>query len=565
MIRETDQYLPIIRSAFKNEPIELLGNSKQSPPNSYPIESSTLSGNLSSLNVNYLSQLMNSSIEQNNNMNNHKDLDYKYEYELLQNSVQSNEFNSLAFSTPISNISELNIWENKNDRWNHSFNCNMIPYKSFISYNPNPLEKNQFVEVQKSFPIINTSNYIIDCNCSFTKVNFFEYFLSTLNQFQYFNMRSNLSNLYKWYQFYYEQYIQNIMLTMIETNEEPLDLSLKTDLIVNKSICQQQQQQQQPHQQQQEQQQELPSEQLNQSNKTFNESLKIHCNSSTYLLYDKHLKKDDHLIQANILNMPMIYPYETSTKLSSNDYSIHSNNFLSKKSLSKIKNYSLNITNKLLSPCQIKKINNNHNQPLSTNQLYFNKSIKHSYTQNELSEAVKAICFGQLGTRKAANLYGIPRSTLRNKICKLNELKKLEEKRLGGKSIVLSQFLLNLIEFNKLYQYSIINNNNNSNNSNGNSNNNDYYDYDYYNNSSLLTNNKGQITKLCLSKNYINYLMNTANRVASIFQVNCRRSYMYKRTLDHKSKNGIEKSVHTKKKLASIHKLRCSHQQTINQ
>ncbi|CAH8565333.1 unnamed protein product [Schistosoma bovis] len=492
MIRETDQYLPIIRSAFKNEPIELLGNSKQSPPNSYPIE----------------------------------------------------------------------------NRWNHSFNCNMIPYKSSISYNPNPLEKNQFVEVQKSFPIINTSNYIIDCNCSFTKVNFFEYFLSTLNQFQYFNMRYNLSNLYKWYQFYYEQYIQNIMLTMIETNEEPLDLSLKTDLIVNKSVCQQQQQQ--PHQQQQEQQQELPSEQLNQSNKTFNESLKIHCNSSTYLLYDKQLKKDDHLIQANILNMPMIYPYETSTKLSSNDYSIHSNNFLSKKSLSKIKNYSLNITNKLLSPCKIKKINNynhnHHNQPLSTNQLYFNKSIKHSYTQNELSEAVKAICFGQLGTRKAANLYGIPRSTLRNKICKLNELKKLEEKRLGGKSIVLSQFLLNLIEFNKLYQYSIINNNNNNNNSNNsNSNNNDYYDYDYYNNSSLLTNNKGQITKLCLSKNYINYLMNTANRVASIFQVNCRRSYMYKRTLDHKSKNGIEKSVHTKKKLASIHKLRCSHQQTINQ
>uniref|UniRef100_A0A094ZIR0 Mushroom body large-type Kenyon cell-specific protein 1 n=1 Tax=Schistosoma haematobium TaxID=6185 RepID=A0A094ZIR0_SCHHA len=331
---------------------------------------STLSGNLSSLNVSYLSQLMNSSTEQNNNMNNHKDFDYKYEYELLQNSVQSNEFTSLAFSTPTSNISELNIWENKN------------------------------------------------------------------------------------------------------------------------GDQQQQQQTYQQHQQQQKQQQELPSEQLTQSNKTFNESLKIHCNSSTYLLYDKHLKKDDHLIQANILNMPMIYPYETSTKISSNDYSIHSNNFLSKKSLSKIKNYSLNITNKLLSPCKIKKINNNNNNnnhTLSTNQLYFNKSIKHSYTQNELSEAVKAICFGQLGTRKAANLYGIPRSTLRNKICKLNELKKLEEKRLG------------------------------------------------------------------------------ANRVASIFQVNCRRSYMYKRTLDHKSKNGIEKSVHTKKKLASIHKLRCSHQQTINQ
>ncbi|CAH8564367.1 unnamed protein product [Schistosoma margrebowiei] len=513
---------------------------------------STLSANLSSLNVIYLSQFMNSSIEQNNNMNSHKDFDYKYEYELLQNSVQSNEFNSLAFSTPTSNISKLNIWENKNDKWNHSFNYNMIPYNSTISYNPNPLDKNQFVEIQKDFPIINTSNYIIDCNCSFTKLNFFQYFLSTLNQLQYLNMRYNLLNLYKWYQFYYEQYIQNIMLTMIETNEKPLDLSLKTDLILNKSICQQQQ----------EEQQELPSEQLTQSNKTINESLKIHCNSSTYLLYDKHLENNDHLIQANIINMP--YSNDTLTKISSNDYSIYSSNFISEKSLNKLKNYSLNITNKLLSPCKNKKINNHHNHPLSTNQLYLNKSIKHSYTQNELSEAVKAICFGQLGTRKAANLYGIPRSTLRNKICKLNELKKLEEKRLGGKSIVLSQFLLNLIEFNKLYQYSIINNNNNNNNNN-NGNNNDHYDYDYYNNSSLVSNSKGQITKLCLSKNYINYLMNTANRVASIFQVNCRRSYMYKRTLDHKSKNGVEKSVHTKKKLASIRKLRCSHQQPINQ
>lgn len=63
------------------------------------------------------------------------------------------------------------------------------------------------------------------------------------------------------------------------------------------------------------------------------------------------------------------------------------------------------------------------------------------YTTSELASAVRAICSGQLGTRRAASVYGIPRSTLRNKICKLNEIRKLEENRRGGKPIPLAEFI----------------------------------------------------------------------------------------------------------------------------
>lgn len=63
------------------------------------------------------------------------------------------------------------------------------------------------------------------------------------------------------------------------------------------------------------------------------------------------------------------------------------------------------------------------------------------YTASDLVSAVRAICLGQLGTRRAASVYGIPRSTLRNKICKLNEIKKHEEAACGGKPISLSDFI----------------------------------------------------------------------------------------------------------------------------
>ena len=45
---------------------------------------------------------------------------------------------------------------------------------------------------------------------------------------------------------------------------------------------------------------------------------------------------------------------------------------------------------------------------------------KRGYTDEELSAAVSDIRSGKLGTRRAASLYGIPRSTLRNKIFKID-------------------------------------------------------------------------------------------------------------------------------------------------
>ena len=45
---------------------------------------------------------------------------------------------------------------------------------------------------------------------------------------------------------------------------------------------------------------------------------------------------------------------------------------------------------------------------------------KKAYTEEELTAAVSDIRSGKLGTRRAASLYGIPRSTLRNKIFKMD-------------------------------------------------------------------------------------------------------------------------------------------------
>ncbi|KAK3096026.1 hypothetical protein FSP39_022113 [Pinctada imbricata] len=49
----------------------------------------------------------------------------------------------------------------------------------------------------------------------------------------------------------------------------------------------------------------------------------------------------------------------------------------------------------------------------------FPTSCKKSYTEEELQAAVSEIQSGKLGTRRASVLYGIPRSTLRNKIFKM--------------------------------------------------------------------------------------------------------------------------------------------------
>nr|CDS30375.1 mushroom body large type Kenyon cell specific [Hymenolepis microstoma] len=76
---------------------------------------------------------------------------------------------------------------------------------------------------------------------------------------------------------------------------------------------------------------------------------------------------------------------------------------------------------------------------------YVNKKVpsprRRPYTASELASAVRAICSGQLGTRRAASVYGIPRSTLRNKICKLNEIRRHEESRRGGRHIPLTELI----------------------------------------------------------------------------------------------------------------------------
>ena len=47
------------------------------------------------------------------------------------------------------------------------------------------------------------------------------------------------------------------------------------------------------------------------------------------------------------------------------------------------------------------------------------QACKKSYTDDELTAAVNEIQSGKLGTRRASVLYGIPRSTLRNKIFRM--------------------------------------------------------------------------------------------------------------------------------------------------
>ena len=45
---------------------------------------------------------------------------------------------------------------------------------------------------------------------------------------------------------------------------------------------------------------------------------------------------------------------------------------------------------------------------------------KRAYTEEELASAISDVQSGKIGTRRASSLYGIPRSTLRNKIFKVN-------------------------------------------------------------------------------------------------------------------------------------------------
>ncbi|KAF7261215.1 hypothetical protein EG68_01541 [Paragonimus skrjabini miyazakii] len=157
------------------------------------------------------------------------------------------------------------------------------------------------------------------------------------------------------------------------------------------------------------------------------------------------------------------------------------------------------------------------------------KASRRAYTEAELSAAVRAICFGRLGTRRAASVYGIPRSTLRNKICKLNELKKREEERQGGKAILMAEFLQSFLhQFRDkptLRPLSYTTFKTEANSVNG-----------------QVTNaNEGSMTSCSgaemmkkdkLSEKRLSRFALSASRIASIFQVNCRKNYMNRKMAD---------------------------------
>ena len=52
-------------------------------------------------------------------------------------------------------------------------------------------------------------------------------------------------------------------------------------------------------------------------------------------------------------------------------------------------------------------------------QIYADDTTKRPYGQSEMDAAIADIRAGKLGTRRASVVYGIPRSTLRNKIYKM--------------------------------------------------------------------------------------------------------------------------------------------------
>ncbi|KAL3310395.1 hypothetical protein Ciccas_011045 [Cichlidogyrus casuarinus] len=130
------------------------------------------------------------------------------------------------------------------------------------------------------------------------------------------------------------------------------------------------------------------------------------------------------------------------------------------------------------------------------------QQVRQPYTEAELAAAVRAICFGRLGTRRAASVYGIPRSTLRNKICKLNELKRREEERLGGKSISMAEFLQTMVAAETGLHSTVIGGNLQSKSQNA----------------GTYSPGKGS------------GLSQVASRIASVFQVNCRRSNLVRPT-----------------------------------
>ncbi|XP_054167531.1 mushroom body large-type Kenyon cell-specific protein 1-like [Oppia nitens] len=114
---------------------------------------------------------------------------------------------------------------------------------------------------------------------------------------------------------------------------------------------------------------------------------------------------------------------------------------------------------------------NTNTKAIKRNRLTTNTTWKRTYSEEELEAALNDIQSGKLGTRRAAVIYGIPRSTLRNKVYKLA----LEKSNNGKRKVSPTSTTTTTIKsnntsnsVNKKLSKSLLINNNKSNNNNSN-------------------------------------------------------------------------------------------------
>ena len=89
-----------------------------------------------------------------------------------------------------------------------------------------------------------------------------------------------------------------------------------------------------------------------------------------------------------------------------------------------------------------------------------NTTWKRTYTEEELSAALRDIQSGKLGTRRAAVIYGIPRSTLRNKVYKLALDRSNNGKRKVNTTPAIAINTTTSAQLKKLSKSSLLNNSN---------------------------------------------------------------------------------------------------------
>ncbi|CAG2112517.1 unnamed protein product [Medioppia subpectinata] len=101
---------------------------------------------------------------------------------------------------------------------------------------------------------------------------------------------------------------------------------------------------------------------------------------------------------------------------------------------------------------------------IKRNRLPTNSTWKRTYTEEELEAALRDIQSGKLGTRRAAVIYGIPRSTLRNKVYKLALEKTNGKRKVSPSAATAIKTTTNSNTLNKKFSKSLLLNHNKSNN-----------------------------------------------------------------------------------------------------